>query len=272
MFLIRLSAAGQSNRMLAACRDIRRMARQAAKPNVAAFTYHWEMEAHGQKHNFEAMWRTLKAGEKANTGETFNIRTHQWIPKEHHQLIFQYVPLMYLRGRYQLGCKLMETALKMTSHRKNWSFECLWHVYKPLSKPSSIYDVTLAHFYAALGRDLSEWALWGKFLDGFDPKLFRSSGVTKEALRQNSRLMKPFFEWITTERRKRLFSGTAYGERDLVESPSKVRSRQTARKQQLLKLDAVLDIFEQKLLQLFPELAELPGLPSFKELLRSKKS
>jgi hypothetical protein len=178
---------------------------------------------------------------------------------------------MYLRGRYRLGCKLMETALEMGSHRKGWSFDWIWHVYKPLSKPSSLYDVTLAHFYAALGRDLSEWELWGRFLDGFDPMLYRGSGVSKEALRRNPRLMKSLFEWIATERRKRLFTGTADGERDLVEPPSKVRTRQSARKQVLLKLDAVHDLFEQKLLELFPELTKLPSPPSFKQLLRSKR-
>jgi hypothetical protein len=61
MFLSRLSIAGQSDRMLTASREIRRMARLVGRPKTAIFTYHWEMEAHGSKHNFEAMWRTLRA-------------------------------------------------------------------------------------------------------------------------------------------------------------------------------------------------------------------
>ena len=166
----------------------------------------------------------------------------------------------------------METALRMVSHRKKWSFEWLWHVYKPLKAPASIYDVTLAHFYAALDRDLSDWELWNRFVDGFDPRLFQSSGIAKEALCQNPHLIKSFFEWIATQRRKRLFTGTADGERDLVESPAKVRRRQTARKEMLIRFDKMpgRDLFEEKLVALFPELTKLPSPASFKELLGSR--
>jgi len=161
----------------------------------------------------------------------------------------------------------METALEMASHRKRWSFDVLWFVYKPLSNPISTYDVTLTHFYNALGRDLSEWKLWGKFLDGFDPALFRNSGVTKEALFQNPRRMKQSFGWITAERRKRLFTGTSDGERDLVEAPGDVEKRQTARGQQMERFAErpEVEIFEQRLFELFPELAELPERPSLRQ-------
>jgi hypothetical protein len=274
-FLIRLGTARQSDRMVTACRSMRRMARQAGRPRAAGFTYFWEMEAHGHTYDFEAMWRTLRAWEEAITGQRLNIRTHQWTEKDHQQLIFRYAPLLYLRGRYRLGCRLMEAALEMDSHRKRWSFDSLWFVYKPLGKPSTTYDVTLTHFYAALGRDLSEWKLWGKFLDGFDSSLFRSSGVTKEALYQNPRLMKRFFGWITAKRLKRLFTGTSDGERDLVDSPGEVERRQTARGQQMARFAErpEVEIFEHRLFELFPELAELPKQPSLGQYLRvrSKK-
>lgn len=267
VFLVRLGTARQSDRMVTACRDIRRMARRAGRPRAALFTYFWEMEAHGHRQDLEVMWRTLRAWEEAATGQKLNIRTHQWTPKDHQQLIFRYAPLLYLRGRYRLGCGLMETALEMVSHRKRWSFDVLWFVYKPLGKPRSTYDVTLAHFYKALGRDLSEWKLWGKFLDGFDPALFRNSGVTKEALLQKPRRMKQFFGWITAEQRKRLFTGTSDGERDLVEAPGEVEKRQTARGQQMARFAErpEVELFEQRLFELFPELAELPKQPSLSQ-------
>jgi hypothetical protein len=249
---------------------IRRYAKLAGKPEDAAFTWQWEMDAHGQMRNYEAMWRSLQAGERLRTGRSIRVASHRWSHRDHHDLIFRYAPLLYLRGRYKLGCKLMETALEMTSHRKKWSFESLWHVYKPLKTPSSIYDVTLAHFYAALDRDLSDWSLWNRFLNGFDPKLFGSSGIAKEDIRQNPRLIKSFFEWIVAERRKRLFTGTADGERDLVESPSKVRRRQTARKKLLLSFDRGQEVFNSKIEALFPELTKLPRPASLKQLLRSR--
>jgi hypothetical protein len=231
------------------------------------------MEAHGQKRDFEAMWRSLRAEERLKLGRQLSIASHRWSHGEHHDLIYRYAPLLYLRGRIRLGCRLMETALEMASHRKEWSFEWLWHVYKPLKAPSSTHDVTLAHFYDALDRDLSDWKQWNRFLDGFDPKLFRSSGITKEALRRNPRLIKSFFEWIVAERRRRLFTGTADGERDLLESPSRVRRRQSARKEMLLRFDQQSSraIFESKLEALFPELAGLPRSASFKQTLRSRK-
>jgi len=165
----------------------------------------------------------------------------------------------------------METALEMASHRKGWAFEWLWHIYKPATTPSHIYEVTLSHFYSALKRDLSEWQLWDKFLDDLNPKLFRMSGQSRELIRENPRRLKPFFEWVVSERRRRLFTRTADGERDLVEPASKVRTRQSARKRMLLAFDAnsSKDFFDKELQGLFPELADLPKQASFKELLRS---
>ncbi len=272
IFLSRLSFSRRSDRVLSACREIRRYAKLADKPQAAGFTYFWEMEAHGQMRDYEAMWKSLRAAEHAMKGKRLRLASHRWAHSEHHDLIYRYAPLLYLRGRYKLGCRLMETALEMASHRKGWSFEWLWHVYKPPKTPSSIYDVTLAPFYAALGRKLSDWQLWDRFLDGFDPKLFRSSGVSKENVRHNPRLMKSFFEWIVTERRKRTFTGTADGERDLVESASQVRRRQLARKKVLLRFDEGRgqSHFDQKLETMFPGLTKVPRPASFKQLLESR--
>ena len=166
----------------------------------------------------------------------------------------------------------METALEMASHRKGWSFDWLWHIYKPMNTPASTYDVTLWHFYRALGRDLIEWKLWGRFLDDLDPKLFRLSGVAQDAMLVNPRLLEQFFEWITAERRKRLFTGTTDGLRDLIEAPSKVRSRQSARGRQIMRIveQPGLDAFERRLRELFPELAELPKQLSSRRFFRKR--
>lgn len=274
IFLARLTFAGSRDRVVSAAREIRRYANTMGGRRAGAFSYYWEMEVHEHHQDFESMWRSLRAQEKAWLGRQLRLSTHRSTYRDHPQLIFRYAPLLYLRGSYRLGCRLTEIALEMTSHRRGWSFEWLWHVYKPVKAPTATREVTLSHFYSALGRDLSQWEQWNKFLDGFDPKLFRTSGITKESLRDDSRRIKPFFEWIVGERRKRLFTGTTDGERDLTEPPSKVQSRQSARKRMLLKFDAASerDLFEQKLLQLFPELAGLPSVPSFKQLLRSRRS
>jgi hypothetical protein len=272
IFLSRLITAQRSDLVLTACREIRRIATKAGRPRAGVFTYFWEMEALGLRRDFEAMWRALKAQEKARRGMSLSVASHRWASKDTHLLVFSYAPILYLRGKHRLGCRLMETALEIASRQKGWSFEWLWHVYKPQKTPSSTYDVTLAHFYTALDRDLSEWKLWNKFLDGFNPKLYRASGIAKESLRQDPRLIKPFFEWIVAERRKRLFTGTTDGQRDLVDTPSRVRRRQSARARMLVKFDEQpeRDLFDQKLQQLFPELANLPRPSSFRQLLRAR--
>jgi hypothetical protein len=265
---------GANDRVLTACREIRRYANSAGRKPAGAFTYFWEMEAHGARTDFDSMWRSLRAMERVALGVSINLVSHKWKHSEHHQLIYRYIPLLYLRGRYRLGCKLMEIALEMASHRKGWAYEWLPHVYKPVKKPAAIYDVALSHFYSALNRDIGEWQLWDKFLDDLDPKLFRMSGQTLESIRKNPRKLKPFCEWMIAERRQRLFTRTTDGVRDLVEQPSKVQRRQAARKRMMLKFDVSpgKDPLEQKLQQLFPELINLPQPSSFRELLRVPKT
>jgi hypothetical protein len=134
-----------------------------------------------------------------------------------------------------------------------------WRIYKPLPQPSTICDVTLTHFYRALGRDLRDWPLWGAFVDGFHSKLFRQSGVRRKSLRSDPTLLKPFFEWISDERERRLFTHTTMGEVDLLESAAKVKRRQTdvATKVARLVNDPRRPRLEEELKKIFPELAEM---------------
>jgi len=74
---------------------------------------------------------------------------------------------------------------------------------------------------------LRDWPLWNVFVDDFHSKLFRQSGVRRESLRSDPDLLKPFFEWISRERERRLFTHATMGEVDLLESAAKVKRRQT---------------------------------------------
>lgn len=130
----------------------------------------------------------------------------------------------------------METALEMASHRKGWPFEWLWHVYKPLAQPFSISDVTLAHFYDAQGKSLKHWPLWDRFLSGFNPRLFQMSGISRQAIERDPRLMRKFLQWIEIQRKMRLCSGTSDGECDLLDDPGEVKQRQQARRKAFLRL------------------------------------
>ena len=163
-----------------------------------------------------------------------------------------------------MGCELLEKAIKMHARRKDWSFDLLWHIYKPIRRPATTYDVTLIHFYRALGRDLCEWELWSDFVDDFPAKLFRLSRVSRSSLRNDPRLLKPFVEYICAERERRLFSHTTIGVRDLLDSAATVRDRQTdvAKKIARLARDPQRMRLEEKIRNTFPELAEIRPTPS----------
>ena len=163
----------------------------------------------------------------------------------------------------------MEKALRIASRRKGWSFEMLWHVYKPIPRPARVYDVTLSHFYVALGRDLRAWPLWRRFVDDIHPKLLRGSQISRGDLENDPALLQPLFESIVAERRRRLSSGTTHGIRDLTEAPARVRQRQAKIKKKILAIDEDprwLDL-EKRLQAVFPELAQLPRRQRMRELL-----
>jgi hypothetical protein len=119
---------------------------------------------------------------------------HRWKADDCDRLLY-YGPLLHLRAQYQLGCRLVERALSMKPRSKGWSFEMLWHVYRP-SRPAGIDGVALVHFYSAVGRSLTDWRLWARFVDDLHPKLLRMSGVSRSALKADPALMAPLFRWI----------------------------------------------------------------------------
>jgi len=202
------------------------------------FTFPLEMDAYSGKQNAPAMGRVLRSWDRMALGRSINLATHRWSTNDAHRLLFFYAPVLYLRGHYRLGCDLLEKAITMHSRRKGWGFELLWHVYKPLGRPSKTHDVALVHFYRALRRDIRDWKLWADFVDDFPAKLFRISGVSRDALRSNPVLLEPFFQWICAERNRRLFSGTTVSVKDLLDDAAKVKRRQTNVAKNIAKLSS----------------------------------
>ena len=264
-YLAQLLQANRARRALQACRSIRRFAKNNGQLKTGLFTFQWEMEVHDRgKRNVPAMWRVLRSWDRMALGRAIDLSAHRWNAKDAHRLLFFYAPLLYLRGQYRLGCELLEKAINMHSRRKGWSFDLLWHIYQPIRRPATTYDVTLAHFYRALGRDLCEWELWSDFVDDFPAKLFRLSRVSRAPLRSDPRLLKPFVEWICSERERRLFSHTTIGVRDLLDSAATVRGRQTDVAKQIARLarEPQRVRLEEKIRNTFPELDEIQPTPS----------
>lgn len=259
LYLAKLLAARRSARAIEASHCIRHFAKQAGKPKAGLFTYAFELLGYEDSGNVNAMWRVTRAWDRAVIGKKIDLQKHRWKNADDHRLIFLYAPLLYLRGDYRTGCQLLEKALEMYSYRKGWAFEMLWHIYKPIQQPITRYDVTLAHFYRVLGRDLREWPLWDKFVNDFRPELFVQSEVSRESLCSDSSELHPFFEWISSERKRRLFSHTTMGEVDLIESRSKVKQRQSSMVRAIKQrsADPERQRREEKLNGMFPELKEL---------------
>ena len=260
VYLVQLLRAKRTRRVLEACRCIRRFAKNYGQPKAGLFTFQWEMEAYqGRKRNAPAIWRVLRSWDRMALGKAVDLARHPWDSEGAHRLLFSYAPLLYLRKHYQLGCELLEKAIKMHAGRKGWAFDLLWHVYKPILRPATTYDVTLTHFYRALGRDLPQWELWSDFVDDFPEKLFRSSGVSRTSLRRDSRLLEPFFQWICAERKRRLFTHTTMGVVDLLESAAKVKQRQKSEAKKIARWanDPQRKNLEEKIRKTFPELAKI---------------
>lgn len=260
VYLVQLLRANRARRVIEACRCIRRFAKDHGRPKAGLFTFPWEIDAYERgKLNAPAMWRVLRSWDRMALGKPIDLANHRWNQEDAHRLLFFYAPLLYLRGQYRLGCALLEKAIKMHSRRKDWGFELLWHIYKPVLRPATTYDVTLTHFYRALGRDIRQWELWSDFVDNFPAKLFGLSGVSRNSLRSNPALLEPFFQRICAERERRLFTHTTMGVIDLLQSAAKVKQRQktVAKKITRSANDPQRKNLEEKIRKTFPELAEI---------------
>jgi hypothetical protein len=137
----------------------------------------------------------------------------------------------------------------------------LFRVYNGDDEPEKRQRVTLQHFYHRLGRDLRQWRHWEAFINGFHPKLFRLAGIRSVVLLEDAAQFPIFFNRLMEIRQERATSSVTRGERDLVESPARVRawheSTQTKIEQFKEHSRPRREQLEAKLLELFPDLQDL---------------
>jgi len=83
--------------------------------------------------------------------------------------------------------------------------------------------------------------------------------LNRNSLRNNPELLEQFFQWICEERKRRLFTHTTMGVVDLLDSPAKVKKRQTTTAKRIARLanDPHRKELEEKITKTFPELAEI---------------
>jgi hypothetical protein len=263
LYICRLDSNGLHARVVAACRKIRRYAARRPGAEEGMFTFPFEIDALIELKDFRGAWRQLRRREVLLFGERLDLARREWSGPDAWELAFSYAPLLYFLGRYQAGCDLLETALGLWGRGKLHSFERLHHVYNGSVEPRHRCGVTLAHFYARLGKDLRDWPLWEKFVKGFHPRLFRLARVRREALLQDPARLGGFVDRLHAVLRER---GGGWEQADLLDSPKKVRARRRAREEEMEAFKETMrprmERTEAKLRELFPELRELAGGPT----------
>jgi hypothetical protein len=260
-YLSRLQSYGMHDEVVGACRQIRQYASRGPGGKEGLFTFSFEIDSLCELGYFKVAWRQLRYREEIVFGKRLDLARRRWRPEDLHELEFSYAPVLYFLGRYPLGCSLLETSLRFWLHAKKVSsYDVLFRVYNGDEEPWNRCWVTLKHFYERLGKDLSEWPLWKKFVNGLHPRLFRLADVRREKLLEDPARMGVFFDNLMDLRRKRITSGMTRGQPDLIENPVKVKKWQQATTQKLAQFeDRILptrERIEAKLQYWFPELQQ----------------
>lgn len=260
-YLSRLAIGQQWERIVTACREIRRHASRGPGLAKSIFTFRDEIDALCKLKDYDTAWRQLLALRRAVRGiqQGINIEDRKRMEAEERGTCV--ASLLYFRGRYRRGCGLKERYFDLCfQNGPVQSYQLLFEVYNDDVEPTHRVRVTLAHFYNRLGRDLRQWRHWPTFVEGFQPRLFRLAGIQREKLLADAGHLPAFFNNLMDIRDERTTSGVGGGVSDLLDSPAKVKKRQDARQQKisdaLERLNDSRTELNQKLAMYFPELNE----------------
>jgi hypothetical protein len=171
-------------------------------------------------------------------------------------MMYDYAPLLYFRGRYEEGCRLLETALGMSIESGNVpSYDLLFHVYNGDRRPKIRPRVTLTHFYEKLEKSLTHWKHWEAFINGFSPKLFYVGRVQRKELLEHPERLEDFFRRLMEVRDRRTTSGVTRGQKDLIGNPKEIKKWQDDTRLCLEKLQRkqAVSHLNARLQRLFPD-------------------
>jgi hypothetical protein len=260
LYLVRLQMNGMHDRVVAACRQIRRYAARGPGRRAGLFTFFFEVDSLVALKDYQAAWRQVQLRDKIIRGRRVQLSRRKWSIKDFSELAYTYAPLMYFLKRYRLGCELLETALAFWYQRpKAQSYDILFHVCNADEEPRIRPRVTLTHFYRLLGNDLKEWRLWPTFVKGLAAPLLRIAGVERKSLLDDPSQLMALLASLERVRRERVTSGVTRGQADLIQSPAKVKRWQKATRARIRRVDEdpARERTRGVLLQHFPELQGL---------------
>ncbi|MBI1899770.1 MAG: hypothetical protein HYS13_01490 [Planctomycetia bacterium] len=261
LYLSRLQSIGCHERVVAACRQIRRYAARGPGMKEALFTFSIEIEALCDLRRYQAAWRAERRREEIVCRKRLDLRRRKWSAKDVWVLRYDFWQLLYFLGRYRVGCAMLESALRYSLRKTpGRSYDLFYYVFNDEVNPTHRCRVTLKHFYDRLGRGLHEWNDWNAFVDGFHPRLFQLAKVGRERLRADPSLLEAFERSLRTLQKQRTISRITRGQQDLVERPARVRKWQKATAAARKKFEQAIQPtraeFEATLLKLFPELRD----------------
>jgi hypothetical protein len=262
LYLCRLQMNRLHERVVSACRQIRRYAARGPGATEGLFTFSFEIDSLCDLKDYQTAWRQLRLREDSHFGARFDLAQRRWAAGDCWELAFFYAPLLFFLKRYRQGCTLLETSLGFWfNRRKVRSYDILFHVYNGDEEPSNRCRVTLAHFYDRLGKGLREWQHWEAFVNGFHPRLVRLSGIRRDELLANPGHLTVLFDKLMDVRDERTTSGVGGGQSDLIDSAAKVRKRQETTQRKLSefreRIKPVQERTNRTLQELFPELQGL---------------
>lgn len=254
-------------RMVEACRTIRRYGMNGLKLEEWLFTFEYEVDSLIWLGRLDIALRQARARDRAYYGHCDYARL-VWKEDSGMWPIYKVAPLHYCHGQFKLGCHILESALEPWFNN-NWQSSYYWfgQIAPIHKKPNSIYQFTLAMFYHKLGKDLREWKQWNAFIDGFPEKFFTVLKIGKEELRNDSKLLPKVISRIDEIQKKNrpyyTSGGGGQSIEDIIESPRHIKRRHD----QLLKeyhetpeakrkRDEMSRKLDQRLAELFPELRD----------------
>jgi hypothetical protein len=260
IYLSQLSANSRNRRVLTACEMIKAYAVEAKQPQVANFTFHYEIEALCKLGRFIEAWKLLRQLEHQAYGKPIDLRAAHWKPK-HLDWFWQYHPhILYFLGRYQLGRRMLEAALgaRMAHPDPGLSYQLLPYVHSAVLRPHHLHQVALYHFYRKLGRDLTAWSGWKQFVEGFDSRVLTMAHLQKEELLGDASKLRGLHRSISRMQAQRLSAGISTGERELVDAPNKVKGLQRELALRASLQDGMAARDAERLRRIFPELKHQP--------------
>jgi len=260
LYLVRLQMNGLHDRVIEACRRIRRYADRGPGRRAGLFTFSFEVDALVSQRRYAAAWRQVQHRDEIIRGRRVPLERRRWSPGDFWDLACTYAPLMYFLERYAVGAKLLETALSFCyRHPKAQSYQVLFHVYNGDDEPRILPRVTLTHFYQRMGKDLKAWSLWPVFVRGLAAPLFRIAAIDRQALLADPALLATFFGNLMRLRSERVTSGVTRGQSDLIEDPVRVKRWQDATRArgERFRSDPARDRTRAALYRHFPELEGL---------------